>query len=678
MPPPDLRYTPGKIPEGYSAIPLTADQRSAPIRICALVCSEPDPAGGALVRLRSQVDARVYLGCLCDAGGHVHEWVELWVQDLEGFSESLPAVRDALSNSAMDQRWREQVKAFERFERPVIIRTGWETSRPPVTFLDAGKREPVHPVDRESGDRWTLCEDDEILRKKGLAPFSSTLHRYLFLPKLGTDSVFVPLTAGAPTAACTQTLLEVHAGRAGLIPFNVGSGFVMVRTLGPVGLPAFLDMLGGGTWTGIPHGRSTVDTGLSAGLSGNVGGTARLTQSDFEGGLFLGQQGKWGRLVETFHLKVRALADAVSAVRAVTESAQRPLLNVSADSFQVRIGEPARGLPHLWSAKVTLADPGDAIALPIKASDAQYYVSPSAALLTVYRPAHAGRPTRGSATIRIREILPSTGDETILDGTLVTEEKISASPNDLAWIRIAPGGGRVDLHARLESQSAMAGGEWRFRTIPQRLSGDDAKLLHAAKGVPLPGSAFEIVPLLSTPVDLYALGVLAVRILLTDTRNSLPVAMDEVLSLAKQVASEHDPSVSLDDRIGAIFGRDHRWLASLGPHRLCSLPMEPHEAFDLIPSSLWWETLALIIRMFPGIGPDSECTDFGDARFGGVHLVFDRAVSDLEHVLRKTRSLIVIDWNYNREIHAVIRGYQAGLGGGSGGAGGAGAPTKKP
>jgi hypothetical protein len=104
--------------------------------------------------------------------------------------------------------------------------------------------------------------------------------------------------------------------------------------------------------------------------------------------------------------------------------------------------------------------------------------------------------------------------------------------------------------------------------------------------------------------------------------------------------------------------------------------MEPHEAFDLIPSSLWWETLALIIRMFPGIGPDSECTDLGDARFGGVHLVFNRAVSDLEHVLRKTRSLIVIDWNYNREIHAVIRQYQAGLGGG--GVKPVATPPKKP
>jgi hypothetical protein len=136
------------------------------------------------------------------------------------------------------------------------------------------------------------------------------------------------------------------------------------------------------------------------------------------------------------------------------------------------------------------------------------------------------------------------------------------------------------------------------------------------------------------------------------------VVLDEALSLAKQAASEHDASVPLATRIGSIFGRDKRWGPALGPQHLTSDPMDPAEAMDLVPAALWWETLATVVRMFPGIGPDSACRDWGDARHGGVHTVFDQAVSDLEGLLRKTRSLIVIDWNYNREIHAVIRKYQ--------------------
>jgi hypothetical protein len=81
---------------------------------------------------------------------------------------------------------------------------------------------------------------------------------------------------------------------------------------------------------------------------------------------------------------------------------------------------------------------------------------------------------------------------------------------------------------------------------------------------------------------------------------------------------------------------------------------------------LWWETLAAIVRMFPGIGPDSACEGFGDAPFGGMHLVFDHAAADFDRILRQTRSLIVIDWNYNREVHSLVRQYAAGLGGSGG------------
>jgi hypothetical protein len=210
----------------------------------------------------------------------------------------------------------------------------------------------------------------------------------------------------------------------------------------------------------------------------------------------------------------------------------------------------------------------------------------------------------------------------------------------------------------MEVDAALAKGERRFRTIPQKHSPKDAAALASAKGVPLPGTSFRVVPLLSTPCDLYALGVLAVRVLLAGEKAALPVVLDEALSLAKQAASEHDASVPLATRIGSIFGRDKRWGTALGPQLLTTDEMEPTEAMDVVPAGLWWETLAAVIRMFPGAGPDSVCRDFGDARPGAMHLVFERAASDLEALIRKTRSLIVIDWNYNREIHAVIRRYQ--------------------
>ena len=64
--------------------------------------------------------------------------------------------------------------------------------------------------------------------------------------------------------------------------------------------------------------------------------------------------------------------------------------------------------------------------------------------------------------------------------------------------------------------------------------------------------------------------------------------------------------------------------------------------------------------------PSSHCIRQGrplcrpHAPVGGLHKVFDQALSDLESLLLRTRSLIVIDWRFNREIYAVIRGHVGG------------------
>jgi hypothetical protein len=682
MPPPELRYNPGKVPEGYAAIPISVSQKNAPIRLCALVRVQADPVGGHLVVLRDLVDARVFLGCIADSGdgkggggggAQVHEWVEIWVQTIDGLGASLPAYRQQLSNSEMDLRWSQMVAAFDRFERPIIYKTGWEGgdgsagggggggrgAGAPVMLLDIAKREPVDAVDRETGDKWTLCTDDSLLAKVTLAPYTTSLDRYLYLPALEAASVFVPITRDSPTSASTKGMTEVEAGRTGLVHLNPGAGLMLVRSLGQLSLEAYTDLLTGGSWAGWPHGKTAADTGLSTRAQGS-GATTGGGDGAADGGLFLGQQGKWGRLVETFHLKTRALADAIDVVRTHARTAQRPFLNLRMESFAVHLGQPARGLPHLWAARVTLVDPGSAVALPIKSSDHRYYVAPDAEAMTIFRPASAGRPTSGRATVRIREVLTQQGEQTVLEGTLATEEKIDASKNDLVWVRLSLGSSRVDLYGSLEADAALAKGEWRFRTLSQRHGAEESKQIQAAKGVPLTGSSFEIVPLVSTPCDLYSLGVLAVRILLCQQKSDLPVVLDEVLSLARQLAKEHDESVSLPTRIGAVFSGDPRWASLLGPHRLTTEKIEPAEALDLVPAALWYDTLGAIVRMFPGIGPDSRCTDLGDAREGGLHLVFDQALEDAERLIRKTRSLIVIDWNYNREIHAVVRQYLGG------------------
>ena len=97
--------------------------------------------------------------------------------------------------------------------------------------------------------------------------------------------------------------------------------------------------------------------------------------------------------------------------------------------------------------------------------------------------------------------------------------------------------------------------------------------------------------------------------------------------------------------------------------RLVQQPMPPQEAFDLVPPELWLDTLAIIIRLLPGIGPDSYTRDLGDAPAGGLHRIYDEPGAALDTLLVRTRSMIVIDWRYNREIHAVLRQFSTGLAG---------------
>jgi hypothetical protein len=441
-----------------------------------------------------------------------------------------------------------------------------------------------------------------------------------------------------------------------LLPVNPGGGFMMIREYEPISLEAFIDLLGGGSWEGTLQGRSSLDlVSRSAVPAASGNGTSRA------GWLFLGAQGRAGRMVERFHLKLRLLTDTFMAVRDLTLHQQRPHLNLLPESFRVHLGSEGCGLPFLWTAGVTLADPGNAVALPIRTSDAQYYLRAGSASICIYRPANVGIPARGQGSVRIRKVFADAGEATVLEGTFFTQDRIQVGSKDLLWFRLNLGGGRVDLYAHLESRSALASGEWRFRTVGQRFSERTDADLRSAEGVPIASVPFEVVPLLSSPCDLYSLGVLAIRALLVDKQVTLAVALDDILSLARHLATEHDGSTSLAQRIRSVFERDPRWAESLGPHRLGSETMSPAEAFALIPSDLWWETLAAVVRLFPGMGPDSECKDFGDANPGRIHEVFDPAITEFNHLVLRSRSLIVMDWKLNREIHSLIRGYLNGL-----------------
>jgi hypothetical protein len=425
---------------------------------------------------------------------------------------------------------------------------------------------------------------------------------------------------------------------------------MLVKKHDPIGLETYIDILGGISWDGLKHGRSILDLGEQ--INALRKDETTLTS---DGRLFLESHGRYGRLIETLHLKLRLLADVVSSVHTMVCNLQRPLLNIGPENWQVVLGEVGRGLPFLWTAKAVLSDPGDAIQLTIKDTNLQYYLPSPVAGTSIYRPLVSSVPTKGRASLRIRSVLSEVNDTTVVEGTFTTQERIEIASHDIVWLRINLACGDVDLYAHLESDSAMASGEWRFRTVAQNLKHTED--LKAAEGVPMPEVQFEIIPLLSSPCDLYSLAVLAIRIFLVDNTNSLPVVLDETLSLMHQIEADFDKNVSIEERISDLFGKDNRWLESLGPHHLTCSEITSDEIFGIIPSEVWWAILIIIMKMLPGLGPDSECRDYGDAQPGGLHKVFERTMDGIDNLILKTRSLIVSDRESNQEIAAVIQQY---------------------
>jgi hypothetical protein len=638
------------IPEGYRIIPIHDIHQDSPLRLGVLVRKLPDPATGYFVMLRDLGDAQVLLGGVVDAGGQVLEWIEIWIQNISGLAASLPNVQETFSNFYLDQRWIDQCRVYAELAPADVIRTGWESVHPLPTFIDLSAATAIHPLDPETGHRWELCADDALLQGAGLPPYATSLNRYLFQKALGKDSRFVPVVSNAPADAAVSATPESQGGDDQHLPLNAQAGLMRTTRFYPLGFEDYADLLSGKPWGGLAHSRTPVPLDE---VYSRLENWAQVENRDTH--LFLGAQGQGGRFIESYHLKLHLLHQAFGAARSSVQQLQLPFLNLSGDSFRVKIDPLGAGLPALWTAKCALVNPSQAHALPIKTTEHRYFIRTGTAAASIYMPEGLGLPSRGTGTIRIRKVLPPDKEGSILEGTLVLQDQVAVSPHDLLWMRLPLATGRIDLYGHVYAAESLARGEARFRTVAQQFPESVVTALSKAEGVAFARSPYEVVPLLSSPCDLFSLGVLAVRTLLVNEQNSLGVALDELLSLARQVGVEHNSAVPLSARIQAIFRKDARWSATLGPHALTREKLSPETCAQLLPAALWFDTLALLVRLFPGTGPDSICRDFGDVPALALETIFAPPIAALQDLLVRSRSLIVIDWNVNREIHAVIK-----------------------
>lgn len=334
---------------------------------------------------------------------------------------------------------------------------------------------------------------------------------------------------------------------------------------------------------------------------------------------------------------------------------QEPLLNLSDGSFRVEAADVGSTLPRFWTAGARLVVPGDAVGFDVEGGQARFYVSPCEERTSVYRPARVSVRQEGRGQIRIRKVLTDSDDRVCTEGTFSCQERLHVARSDLVLIHMNLASRQQNVYARLEADSALAAGEWRFRTLAQHVDAAGMARWRSAEGVRLTDVRYEVIPLLTTPCDLYSLAVLFIRTLLVNRGTSLPMAVDEVFSLAREVQSVDDASDDLAMRIGTLCLSHEKWLKSLGPQRLLLDDLPADEALSAIPPELWWATLAVIVRMFPGLGALSDCRDYGATLQGGLHRVFEPTITRLEDLLRQTHRLVLPDATADGIIAGVIR-----------------------
>ena len=593
-------------PSGYLLAPLQPARGGGPLGVCLLIAEDENLSAGPFVLLRELPGSRVYLGVVCDAEARIQEWVEIWVQTLELRDLSFSHYQEQLNNQTFDQRWKAEYENQKATLPESVFVTGMETRNPAPLLIKRQGAQAMPGLAPVEVTNWQICKDDALLETHGLPLYSSSPFRYLHDPASSGPKTFLATATDAPAGSHVQGIDRLGAAPELRAIFNVHAGLIRVTRFDPLSMEDYLQLLEGGAWTGMLPGKTVslqksnysdlqAWSATRKGISFLLHETASLTD----------------KLNEIFFLKLSLLRDMFKEVRSYVKAHQLPLLNLKPSNFN--IGLPATGdqFPALWAAKCTLVKPGQAHPLKIKSTEQRYFVRLGRVEPSPFLPQGMGAHSFGIGNVRIRSVVPE-ADGTVIEGTLVAEDYLGLDAHDLLWFKLPVGAERVELYAHVYPSDIAGPKEARFRTVPTKLSESLLASLKQSSGSVFQKSPYEIWPLLSSPCDLYSLGIMAIRILLANSKSNLPVIIDEILSLARHLAKDPVEADQLLPKLKALVEHEPQLLDLVSPHLLIEGDLAPAHARSQLGMGLWLETMCVLLRLFPGTGAISYCKSFGD------------------------------------------------------------------
>lgn len=653
--------------EHFVAVPLDTDQRAS-VRLSLLVRKEADPAEGPFCRIRQLTDANVFLGCYIDGSGHVLKWLELWVRDYDNIAESLHEhAFDIINNSVLDARWERQRKVLGLSRASHVYTTALDDQMDCPLYIDLYKKAPVLPLDESTKTHWKICREDTLLERLELAPYSKTIHRYLYLEALGADSDFLPVTPNAPENTKTQSLDRTISARSTLLPFNRYGGSILVREISLMTVEGYLKVLSGQAWDGVGQGRrNLVPPGVYAEIEDPV------TVGYAAGRLVASRPGSRSWLLESLYLKVSLYHEMVTLVKRCVELDKKPFFALETSSFGLSLPNLSPSSPYLWDAEVAINQISDAVDFSVEkhteldTQETTYFRTFRPLTASLYRPEALGqhRSFMGEVTLLKLQRDRQSGLHEI-EGALRSPDiqDMGLIGRNFYFIDYPIRGRRLRLVAEMTGLDPQLADKIRFKTRKVALNSESQMTLESFIGVEQAGVYCEVLPVLGTPCDLYSLGVIGLEVLFDGCGSSLAQLKDQVRTLAL-ACLEMDETTSLVERVVEVLEREPALRENLMPEVL-GVGSKGKVRLGLPPEDHIWESLIVIVmRMLSGwLKHESYCEHLSNENNFRLAHVFDEPLRDLSRLMAVLRSLNTGDIHTTQLIRKVLNNMIAEMGG---------------
>jgi hypothetical protein len=249
------------------------------------------------------------------------------------------------------------------------------------------RKDYFHPPCSKCGQHLHLCQDDHLLSKSDLKPYSTSFKRYLYCPKCAHDSnandfyvfsldAFDPphikdhlglvkewehlivnpiATDHFPCIDCaekTRCYGNDNLAISRIVPFSFYPFYLMILEAATLNAHDFLSLISGATLNEV------IDSLSSKGALGRIKCLKAIRQKQSERSPFLFDPNEKGNFLEVLYLKLSFLGELAGMIFSDRGSLPHPGFSYSLERIWVKLADQARLLPLFWNFSLDVIDIG--------------------------------------------------------------------------------------------------------------------------------------------------------------------------------------------------------------------------------------------------------------------------------------------------------------------------------